>query len=521
MSTPRGQRWMTAALLAAALLPFARTLLFGYILDDTTAIRGNPDIAGWSSLLTLWTKPYLPPASGLYRPLTMTVLAVLWNAGGHFPIWFHAVVIAAHAAACVLVWRLLRCGVSPWPAFLAALWFAVHPIHVEAVANIANSSEVFVAIWTCALALLLARDDATSWKTALIAGVLYLAALLTKESGVVAPILAMVWAWGWPLSPARRSPLTARLLAAWLAAILIVVTLRMVVLGGAVTGGPIAGPGLDVLTTAQRVWAMLALGPTIGALLVWPVVLNPHYGPTALAHLGPSVPAVLTIVLLAASVFSALHLGRRGDRRLAVALVWIVVSFLPASNLLTPTGQILAERTLYGASIGIAMLVALALDAARARLGSSASLARAGVAAVVVLIGTAAWRTANETKSWRSHTALFQQMIVADPAGYRGYWLSGMLERDAGRTAAALAWLDHAYGLYPRDRQLLIDYAETLLMHHEPARAATIATHLMDWPELRRRPEAVSLYLSALEQAYGPDSVSSARARLRQLEGRE
>ena len=65
------------------------------------------------------------------------------------------------------------------------------------------------------------------------------------------------------------------------------------------------------------------------------------------------------------------------------------------------------------------------------------------------------------------------------------------------------------------DRQLLIDYSETLMQHGEPREAAAVALRLMEWPELRRRPEAVAFYLNAVERGYGPDSALAASRRLR------
>src|SRR3989442_1459982 len=64
---------------------------------------------------------------------------------------------AAQACAPWLVWRLLRGGVGRWTAFAAAIWFAVHPVHVEAIASVANSSEALVTIFTAVLALVLRR----------------------------------------------------------------------------------------------------------------------------------------------------------------------------------------------------------------------------------------------------------------------------------------------------------------------------------------------------------------------------
>ncbi|HEX8944383.1 MAG TPA: hypothetical protein VF785_14700, partial [Gemmatimonadaceae bacterium] len=271
----------------------------------------------------------------------------------------------------------------------------------------------------------------------------------------------------------------------------------------------------------QRAWAMLSLGPLIAKLLVWPSQLNPHYGPSYVAgKSGPTLAAALTLVAILLAVVLAARRARGGDRRPIAALAWMLIAFFPASNLLTPTGQIFAERTLYGASVGVAMLVALVTQGALSRVSATTGArywggrALVGAAALVV-IATLSAHTWIGVRAWRSHPALFHQMVAADSASYRGRWLLGLDARSRGDTTAALAWLGQAYALYPRDRQLVIDYSETLMQHGQPREAAAVARRLMDWPELRRTPEAVALYLNSVERGYGPDSAIAAGRWLR------
>jgi len=258
------------------------------------------------------------------------------------------------------------------------------------------------------------------------------------------------------------------------------------------------------------------LGPKIIGLLVWPSGLNPHYGPTTFPS-NVLAWSAATLVVFALAVGAGIRLARKNDRRMLVGIAWIVVAFLPASNVLVPTGQILAERTLYVPSIGVALLIALVLDALwdRARSdGRWRTVKAMATVLVIALVATAASRTRRWTEVWKNHESLFAQMIAADRAGYRGYWLSGLEARGAGRVDDALSLLGRAYALYPRDRGLMIDYSETLLRNGQPERAATVAAGLMSSPRLRARPFAVGLYLEAVSKAFGPDSVIADAGRL-------
>jgi hypothetical protein len=171
---------ITGALVAlAATLPLLPTLRAAFMYDDTTIIRDNAVLRGWESLARVWGAPYWPTTgadvAGLYRPLHVAVLAALWNAGDGAAWPFHLYAIALHAVVSVAVWWMLRRGVGAFAAAVGGLWFATHPLHVEAVASAANSAELLVVGWTLALTWVLrrasdngaGRDARREWRTAL------------------------------------------------------------------------------------------------------------------------------------------------------------------------------------------------------------------------------------------------------------------------------------------------------------------------------------------------------------------
>jgi protein O-mannosyl-transferase len=529
---PRGV--IVGLLAVAALIPFVMTLSFGYVLDDTDIIQRNPDLAGgWRSILEVWKQPYgghLTPDPGLYRPLTMSVFALVWTAGGHSAFWFHLIVVVMHMAATALVWRLLARCLDQWTAILAAIWFAVHPVHVEVVANISNSSEVLVALWTCVLALYLARiaqrESRVSWMQATVAGGLFLGAFFAKESGAVAPLLAAVYAWGWrgwrrhetATGPTRLRAALLRwwpILAAWVAAAAIVFATRWLILGNPIVKTSIAAPGLAELSAGQRVLAMLALGPKVFRLLIWPGTHNPYYGPSTFVE-PRALWAVVTILALALALSLAARRAKNGDLRWLAAIVWTLVAFVPASNLFVPTGQILGERTLYVPSIGMAMLVGLVIEAAASRaiaFRNPRLIRGAGLTVIAMMIASFALRTALFANRWRSHKMLFAQMIHADSASYKGYWMSGLDARYEGRLREATILFAKAYELYPTDRSVIMDYSMALSARGDVVRAASVAAKLVESPQNRRDMRAVAFYLAAVSRAFGPESLQVAARR--------
>src|SRR3982750_4848147 len=105
------RRLVATVLLIAAVRPFIHTLGFGFVYDDTWIAQHNPAIVGWRSLVTLWQHPYWTDAegaqAGLYRPVQTALLAIIRNAGGGWPIWFHLYAVLLHAATTLLLWRVL------------------------------------------------------------------------------------------------------------------------------------------------------------------------------------------------------------------------------------------------------------------------------------------------------------------------------------------------------------------------------------------------------------------------------
>jgi protein O-mannosyl-transferase len=545
----RIESWIRVGLVVAAVAPFIGTLFYGFVYDDSVIVLQNRVLVGWKSVVEVWKHPYWgtrgPDTPGLYRPLLMLCFAILANAAHKFAIAYHLFAVGLHATATLLVAKLLRRGVGRWPAAGGALWFALHPVHVEAVANIANSSEVLVCVWTVLLALWLlpARDanepwlSAPSWKRASVAALLYAAALFSKESGAVAPGLALLVVAGWG-SPGRFSWLDLRIRTrAWLrpislciVALVVVVVARRLVLGGVTGRNAFDIPGLAELDAPNRIEAVLSTGLRVMRLLIWPVGQTPDYGPNVLSiGIDRTLAATATVLIVLLLLLWSSRLAFRSetrDTRPLTALLWCLLAYLPASNLLAATGAIVAERTLYVASIGVAMLVAWCLERAFALAKAphdAAGRARARVASVVPVGAAAALvamcargfvQTREYALVWHDHHSVFLRMAQMDSLDYRAYQLLAMEAKDERRFDDSARLYARAYALRPYDQTLMTDYAQYLLETNRPRYAAAIGERLERRREAWTDPRAITLYLNATGQTWGPDSVLQAAKRL-------
>ena len=121
-------------------LIYLNSLGLQFCFDDEIAIIRNQDVrtnTSWSTLLydDFWGQPISSPESHKsYRPLTVATFRLNYMVHELQPLGYHLVNVLLHSAVCYLY--VLLCGVvfsEVWPALIAGLLFAVHPIHTEAV----------------------------------------------------------------------------------------------------------------------------------------------------------------------------------------------------------------------------------------------------------------------------------------------------------------------------------------------------------------------------------------------------
>lgn len=149
-----------------------------FTLDDEGVIVKNPLVHHLSALWRSFGQPYWPEATkaGQYRPLAIGSFALDWFLSGGSSHWMHAVNILWHVAMCVLVWRLLRDIMPTGGALVGALYFALQPVHVEAIANTVGRCDVMAATFVVAGVLAHRRGHWTAVP-------FYAAALASKEWG--------------------------------------------------------------------------------------------------------------------------------------------------------------------------------------------------------------------------------------------------------------------------------------------------------------------------------------------------
>ena len=122
-------------------LVYINTLSCGIVYDDEPALKKNRDLrpseTSWTVLFShdFWGTHITSPTSHKsYRPLCVATFRLNYLLHELEPMGYHLVNILLHGVVCYLYVQL--CGLvlsEVWPALIAGLLFAVHPIHTEAV----------------------------------------------------------------------------------------------------------------------------------------------------------------------------------------------------------------------------------------------------------------------------------------------------------------------------------------------------------------------------------------------------
>jgi hypothetical protein len=476
----RTTRWIAPLVVAAAAaLSYANALANGFALDDNDVIARNPLAHTLSGTIRSFAHSYWPETTkaGQYRPLTIASFAIDWCVSHGSTAWLHAVNVGWHVLACLLVWRLLATMLSPGGAILGALVFAVHPVHVEAVANLVGRSELMCAAFV--LAALLAHRRGR-W----MAVPLYAAALASKETGITflglaaAGDLLLGWGRGPAPASAQGTPTGAPPLAhRWplYAAYAGVTALYGAALVLVFSGMPmvrIAAPWQHSSTEARWLTAVGNVAEYL-RLMVVPIHLHVDYMPQVITIAQSMTVRVLLGALLIAASAALVVRVRRTAPAIAFAIVTFAIAVAPVANLFFASGVVVAERTLYLPSVGFAIVIGWLWER-RSAIRVKAAMPMVATALVVAY----AARSWTRTPIWRDNKTAIVASLHDEPESYRAHERAADVFEREGDTAAALHEYQIARGLYGRD-PYLYQAAAWMLVHRGDSGAAA-AEALLD-----------------------------------------
>ncbi len=469
-------------LTALAFLLYANTLHHGFALDDSSAITDNWVVKkGTESLDLIFTEHYRygywNSKAVLYRPLSLFMFALEWEVSPDNPSIHHWVNVVLYALTAALLFSTLLRIFSAYSLllpFAVTLLFIVHPVHVEAVANIKSRDEILAFLFAIlALRWLWRYFDHRNFLWLLGALVAYGLALLSKES--VITFLAI-----FPLTIYYFHPRVDTFDLPWesLSFLLpagIYLYLRTNIVGDFGAGAGAGSPLDNVLFAATDTSTRLAsavqfLGRYLWTLL-FPVTLCSDYGYNQIPITSWSDWRVLVSLLLHLGL-GGYALWRIAKRELLVyGILFYGITLSIFANIVLLIGSAYGERFLYAPSLGFALLLALLLlrglgGDLRQRDTEQAPAAWAAghavpLVALLLVAGLYAARTVLRNPAWKDSYTLYTADLPRSPNSAklnyhaaletvkRGQKLTDPQERGR-RFDRALAGFQRAIEIYPR-----------------------------------------------------------------------
>lgn len=426
----RKEVWICLSLVALVWGVFGQTLAYDFVnYDDKTYVYGNPFVIGGITERGL-VQAFADTRTGNWHPLTMIshmidVQLYGLKAGGH-----HFTNVFLHTLAVLLLFILLcQTTTALWRSAFVAAIFAIHPLHVESVAWIAERKDVLSAVFfMLVLAAYVRYTHAPSVARYVTVSILFVCGLMCKPMLVTAPLILLLLDY-WPLKRLIDLRSFRRLTMEKLPLIFLSIVASVI-----------------TFVLQERSTGSIAQLPFIwrieNAIVSYNIYIWQIFWPANLAVFYPHPENHLALwqVALAAGFLIATTIVVLGLRKtcpyLLIGWLWYVVMLVPVIGIVEVGLQGHADRYTYLPHIGLYVAFTwLISHLSRSLPHRQQILAGAGVI-VVVLLATCSWK---QTSYWRNGETLWTHTLAVTKNNDIAHTNFGMLLTDRGELDEALS----------------------------------------------------------------------------------
>jgi len=444
---------------------YANSLGGKFVYDDDLLIKDNVFIKGWPIVLKVFSADFNPfglEKSAFYRPLQMITYAVDYRAWKLNVAGYHLTNILLHILAALCVYWLINILFRDTAvSVIAAVFFAVHPIHTVVVSYISTRADsLYLLFLLISFIFYIKSSRAGGALSGVIMAASYALALLSKENAVILPVLILLYHY------AFREKVRLKSFVPIAGVALIYIALRMTVLRQLMTHVTANG------TLIQRIPGSFAAFANYARLIFLPFGLHLEYGGPLFSFTDPEV--ICGLAIMAALIFCVFR-ARKTDTLTFFALSWFLITLVPVSNLY-PLNAYMSENWLYLPSIGFFLALAGYLGALYKKEKSRIfALALAGC-----LLAFYSYLTIRQNETWADPILFYKRTLSYSPGSARTYNNLGVAYYKSGKGEDAIAAYKKALELKP-------DYATA---YNNLANA---------YSDADRKEDAIAAYKKAIE----------------------
>lgn len=475
---------LALALAGGTLLLYAQVAGFEFVrFDDNRYLTDNLHVQrglSWAGLAWAFTTLHASnwhPLTWLSHMLDVELFGL--DAGAH-----HLVNAALHAADAALVFlALTRLTGARWRSLAVAALFAVHPLHVESVAWVAERKDVLSTLLGLLALLAYARHaERPSRRTLGAVALAFAASLLAKPMWVTLPFLLLLLD-VWPLrriagieigggdpggSPARPPLPLRRILLEKVPLLALSAASSVVTVIAQERGGSLSGLDLPVPVRLANA-AVSYLGYVRRTF--WPVDLAAFYPYAPVGAFEAFGAGTLLLAATALVVWRA-----RAAPWLAVGWLWFLGTLVPVIGIVQVGGQALADRYTYLPLVGLFVMVVWGADRLVGAWRGGVPLAATGAAAVLALSAL----SARQIATWSDNETLFRHALAVtqDNALAHGALSDGL--RTGGRLEEALLHAREAVRIDPGSARHWNNLAVLLVDLGRPPEAREAVVRALD-----------------------------------------
>ncbi|HOD12393.1 MAG TPA: tetratricopeptide repeat protein [Candidatus Omnitrophota bacterium] len=429
--------WVYLGILAVAVfVVFGNALSNGFVYDDHYLIKDNEFIRNFSNLPEVLTSdvavvtPIAKP-SGYYRPVSMLFLMLMYQLWGLNTFGLHLTSLLLHLGTTFLVFLLIsQMALSKKTGLITALIFAVHPIHVEAVAPIFNYMGVLASFLSLLSFWFFLQSTKTGDKKYFLFSVVFcFLAIFAKEEAIVLPAIFVLYDLYF-IAEFRFRDLARRLMRyAWfvLPAACYIAARVFVMQKAAALGFWHLNLGFNIISDGGVLAQVAMFAKTFLNyfwILIYPFRLSAFYllpQPETLS----AVEIFLSFFIVGSILSFAITMAKRYRLASFFALFFFITSFM-ISNII-PIGGLFAERFMYLPSVSFCFFLAWVIVEASKRLSKHDARQEQMILGIglVLVLGLYGQASASRNYIWRNDVTLWSDTCQKTPRSAKPFHYLG------------------------------------------------------------------------------------------------